>query len=103
MKFSDVPFPAFYLPPPHSERLPSVTVRPCRVVAVFPAIQMATIEVHSLFPAGRVTIDAHFDDLASTAESAIKTATEKISKLPALDEKSATLQMAGASAGEGSR
>jgi hypothetical protein len=93
------PCPAFYIQPPLNPALPAVTVRPCIVVALYPSMQMATIELHSLQVSGRVSRNVPYADLASTAESAIKTASARISSRPALAEKSATPAMAGADAG----
>lgn len=95
------PFPAYFLEPERNPALPCVTVRPCIVTGLLPTATppSAIIRLHSLTAEGWVSKFVPYSTLCSSLERAVEIATEKIKALPALDQKSADIETAGAGSG----
>lgn len=95
------PFPAYFLETERNPALPFLTVRPCIVQSLLPSANppSAIILLHSLTDAGHVSKFVPYSALCSDLTKAVEAAAAKIKLLPALAEKSAPAEVAGASAG----
>lgn len=96
------PFPAVFIETTQGAA-PTCRIWPCKVIEVRPAVKKALIEIPTPGSLFRAEKWVEFSDLASTRKNAIAKITAAvvpvIETLPALDEKSAALETAGASAG----